>query len=83
MTLKPIFELGVDEVYTILRDQLGVDDLPPLDAVENEDWGRDLLVGRLIEYPSETLSRLGLMLPSAASCGAAESPAPQGSDLLN
>lgn len=64
MALKPIFELGVDEAYTILKDQLGVDDLPPLDAVENEDWGRDLLLGRLIEYPADALCRLGLILPA-------------------
>lgn len=72
MALKPIFELGVDEAYTILKEQLGVDGLPPLDAVENEDWGRDLLLGRLIEYPPDALARLGLILPADPESGAAD-----------
>lgn len=73
MALKPIFELGVDEAYTILKDHFGVDDLPPLDAVENEDWGRDLLLGRLIEFPPAALGRLGLILPSEPEIDAGES----------
>jgi hypothetical protein len=69
MALRPIFELGVEEAYAILRDRLGVDDLPPLDAVEHEDWGRDLVLGRLVEYPAETLARLGLTLPTVTEAG--------------
>ena len=47
--LTPIVELGVAEAFAILTEQLGVspESLPPLDAIENEDWGRDLLLGKL------------------------------------
>lgn len=62
--LIPIFELGVAEAFTILTERLGVDraSLPPLDAVENEDFGRDLLLGRFLEIPEEILAREGLTL---------------------
>lgn len=62
--LIPIFELGVAEAYAILTERLGVDSetLPPLEALENEDFGRDLLLGRFLEIPSELLAREGLTL---------------------
>ncbi|MGO9601025.1 MAG: hypothetical protein ACLP7Q_23840 [Isosphaeraceae bacterium] len=43
--LIPIVELSVAEAYTIVTEKLGIDrrTFPPLDAIENEDWGRDLL----------------------------------------
>ena len=41
LALTPIVELGVAEAYAILTERFGVVDLPPLDAIENEDWGRD------------------------------------------
>ena len=62
--LTPIFELGVAEAYRILTERLGVDrnSLPPLDAIENEDWGRDLLLSRFLEFPREVLAEQGLTL---------------------
>jgi hypothetical protein len=60
MALKPIFELGVAEAYDILIRQFGVEGLPPLDAIENEDWGRDYLLSRLTEFPPEQLAAAGL-----------------------
>ena len=62
MALTPIFELGVSEAYAILADRFGVTDLPPLDAVENEDWGRDLVLGRFLQIPAEALASAGLTL---------------------
>ena len=41
MELIPIVELGVSEAYAILTGRFGVTDLPPLESIENEDWGRD------------------------------------------
>jgi hypothetical protein len=58
--LTPIVELGVDEAYTILAEQFGQTDLPPLDAIENEDWGRDFLLSRFESIPVETLASAGL-----------------------
>lgn len=62
MALTPIFELGVSDAYRILTDHFGVTDLPPLDAIENEDWGRDLLLSRFTEMPAESLAGAGLTL---------------------
>jgi len=60
MALTPIVELGVAEAYSILVERLGHSDLPPLDAIENEDWGRDFVLSRLMEVPSDDLAALGL-----------------------
>ncbi|MFO0888979.1 MAG: hypothetical protein U0790_07500 [Isosphaeraceae bacterium] len=64
--LTPIFELGVDEAYRLLVERLGVDhlSLPPLDAIENEDWGRDLLLSRFLDVPPDLLAQAGLCLES-------------------
>ncbi|WP_435019080.1 hypothetical protein TA3x_001076 [Tundrisphaera sp. TA3] len=60
MALIPIVELGVDEAYAILAGRLGHADLPPLDAIENEDWGRDLLLSRLGALSDSELAEVGL-----------------------
>jgi hypothetical protein len=62
--LTPILELGVAEAYQILTEQLGLQpgSLPPLQAIENEDWGRDLLLSRFLEFPAGTLAAAGLCL---------------------
>lgn len=60
MALTPIVELGVAEAYTILTVQFGVVGLPPLDAIENEDWGRDYLLSKFLEIPDADLSAAGL-----------------------
>lgn len=73
MALTPVVELGVDEAYAILTDHFGLTDLPPLDAVENEDWGRDLLLSRLLTFPAEALAEAGLTARDAAAAGSTES----------
>jgi hypothetical protein len=60
MGLTPIVELGVSEAYVMLTAHFGVLDLPPLDAIENEDWGRDYLLSRLLEIPASALADAGL-----------------------
>jgi len=60
MALIPIVELGVFEAYQILIECFGVTGLPPLDAIENEDWGRDYLLSRFLEFPAEALAAAGL-----------------------
>jgi hypothetical protein len=60
MALIPIVELGVSEAYAILTEQFGVRGLPPLDSIENEDWGRDYLLSRFLEIPASELARAGL-----------------------
>ncbi len=60
MALTPIVELGVEEAYAILEQQFGLSDLPPLEAIENEDWGRDHLLSRFLEISNEALLEAGL-----------------------
>lgn len=58
--LTPIVELGVAEAYAIVTERLGQKDIPPLEAIENEDFGRDLLLTRLAERSDAELAALGL-----------------------
>ncbi len=67
MELIPIIELGVSEAFEILTDRFGVTDLPPLDSLENEDWGRDYLLSRFLELPRTALAEAGLCLVEAKS----------------
>jgi hypothetical protein len=61
MNLRPIVELGVDEAYQIVGARGGVDtDLPPLSAIENEDWGRDFLLSKLWDWTDAELASAGL-----------------------
>ena len=62
MALTPVVELGVAEAYELLTTRLGVVDLPPLDAIENEDWGRDLLLSRFFDFPAEAPASAGVVL---------------------
>jgi hypothetical protein len=73
--LTPLVELGVDEAYALLTGRFGVTDLPPLDAIENEDWGRDLLLSRLQQFPAEALARAGVT-PEDAPPTSPEPPRP-------
>ncbi|WZP00041.1 hypothetical protein EP7_001658 [Isosphaeraceae bacterium EP7] len=60
--LTPIVELGVAEAYELLETRFGMAGMPPLNAIENEDWGRDWLLSRFFEFPPELLAAAGLSL---------------------
>jgi hypothetical protein len=62
--LTPIVELGVADAYAILIGRLGVDpgSLPPLEAMEHEDWGRDLLLSRFLDLPAGAVAAAGLFM---------------------
>jgi len=60
MCLTPIVELSVAEAFELLTGRFGLTDMPPLDAIENEDWGRDLLLGRFQEISADALAEAGL-----------------------
>lgn len=66
MALTPIVELGVAEAYDLLVGRFGVAGLPPLEAIENEDWGRDYLLSRLLEIPAAALAAAGVTPRDAA-----------------
>jgi hypothetical protein len=67
MALTPIVELGVSEAYEILTGRFGVTDLPPLESLENEDWGRDYLLSRFLQVPRPALAEAGLSLEPTGS----------------
>lgn len=69
MALTPVVELGVAEAYAILMAEPEGEGLPPLDAIENEDWGRDFLLSRFEALGPERLARLGLVWDEADASG--------------
>jgi hypothetical protein len=75
VALTPVVELGVAEAFAILTERFGQTDLPPLDAIENEDWGRDLLLSRFETIPAVALAAAGLVLREDEGDGE-PSPAP-------
>jgi hypothetical protein len=63
MALRSIHDLTTEEAYRLARDRFG-HDLPPLEAVENEDWGRDYVLQRLLEHSETELASAGLLRES-------------------
>ncbi len=59
MKFRSIYELTTEEAYQIISRQFG-HELPPLDAVENEDWGRDYVLQHFQQYSPEELAKMGL-----------------------
>jgi hypothetical protein len=57
--MRSIYDLTTEEAYHIAADHFG-EELPPLDAVENEDWGRDYVLQKLMQHPPEELAAVGL-----------------------
>ncbi len=61
--MRSIFELSTSEVWHLLAEKL-TEEVPPLEAVENEDWGRDYLLQRLLAQPPDRLAKLGIYIPT-------------------
>jgi hypothetical protein len=59
-TLRSVYDLTTEEAYRVAAKHFG-HDLPPLEAVENEDWGRDYVLQRLLEHTPEELAAVGLL----------------------
>ena len=59
--MRSIFDLTTLEAYHIVSDRLG-HELPPLDAVENEDWGRDYVLQHFQRHSAVELATLGLSM---------------------
>ena len=68
---RAIVELGVEEAYAILRTHLSDASLPPIEAIENEDWGRNFVLSKIWDLDAGILDTLGLSKddpePNAAS----------------
>ncbi|MCS7160961.1 MAG: hypothetical protein RMJ19_10870 [Gemmatales bacterium] len=61
--MRSLFELSTEEAWRLLAEHLR-QDVPPLEAVQNEDWGRDYILQRLLQQPHETLHQLGIYIPT-------------------
>ena len=59
--MRSIFELTTEEAYRIVAEHFG-HELPPLDAVENEDWGRDYVLQHFQQHTTSELADVGLTL---------------------
>ncbi len=57
--MRSIYELTTEEAYRLVAGRFG-HDLPPLEAVENEDWGRDYVLQYFQQYSKEELASAGL-----------------------
>jgi hypothetical protein len=55
------YELTTEEAYSLVSEHFG-HALPPLEAVENEDWGRDYVLQHFQEHSAEELATIGLTL---------------------
>jgi hypothetical protein len=73
MALTPVVELGVAEAYELLRVRFGRNDLPPLEAIENEDWGRDFLLSQFEPIPADALAEAGVCWDESEAAGPAGS----------
>jgi hypothetical protein len=61
MTPRSIHDLTTEEAYRIATEHFG-HELPPLDAIENEDWGRDYVLQKLLEHSASELLEIGLLM---------------------
>jgi hypothetical protein len=57
--MRSIYELSTEEAYRIVSEHFG-HPLPPLEAVENEDWGRDYVLQHFQRHTAEELAVIGL-----------------------
>ena len=59
--MRSIHDLTTEEAYRLAAEHFG-HELPPLEAVENEDWGRDYVLQKLLQLSSEELAAVGLFV---------------------
>jgi hypothetical protein len=57
--MRSIHELSTAEAYRLVGEQFG-HPLPPLEAVENEDWGRDYVLQHFQQHSAAELAKAGL-----------------------
>ena len=57
--MRSIRDLSTQEAYLLAVERLG-EKLPPFDAIDNEDWGRDYVLERIAMHDDTELSRVGV-----------------------
>jgi hypothetical protein len=63
--MRYIHDLTTEEAYELVAGHFG-HELPPLDAIENEDWGRDYVLQHFQRHTAEELAAAGLSWEPAA-----------------
>jgi hypothetical protein len=71
--MRNIYELTTEEAYRYVAEHFG-HPLPPLDAVENEDWGRDYVLQHFQKHTAEELAQAGLRWADASTEGDSGGP---------
>jgi hypothetical protein len=61
--MRSILDLSTEEAYRLAAEHFG-HELPSLDAVENEDWGRDYVLQKLAEHTDAELAEVDLVRAS-------------------
>lgn len=57
--MRSIYDLTTEEAYRLVSVYFG-HELPPLEAVENEDWGRDYVLQHFQQHSAAELAAAGL-----------------------
>lgn len=57
--MRSIYDLTTEEAYRLVSERFG-HELPDLDAVENEDWGRDYVMQHFQLHTDAELAEAGL-----------------------
>jgi hypothetical protein len=60
--MKRVCDLTTEVAYRLVAEHFG-HPLPPLEAVENEDWGRDYVLQHFQRHTAEELAAVGLLPP--------------------
>jgi hypothetical protein len=61
--MQDLLDLTTAEAYALAKERFG-HPLPPLDSVENEDWGRDYVLQCLMQHSAEELASAGVKKPA-------------------
>jgi hypothetical protein len=59
VSMRSIHDLTTEEAYRLVTEHFH-HALPPRDAIENEDWGRDYVLQKLLEHSKAELLAVGL-----------------------
>ncbi len=59
--MKSIHDLTTEEAYRLLAEHFG-HSLPPLEAIEHEDWGRDYVLQHFQKHSAQELTAVGLSM---------------------
>jgi hypothetical protein len=57
--MRHIDDLTTEDAYRLVQERFG-HELPPLETIENEDWGRDYVLQHFEQHTAAELAEAGL-----------------------